>query len=149
MNIRTSEIMKAYENFKRVPKNCNTEEWEIYLKKREKLEKAIKEAEGRATARTITVSDIMESLRYIEKKLGVPKKALEGCKIYVDINAQDFPKAYKYIPESTHFSAEFVHGSWRITNISRGQIRKPSKRYLVDLTEDAKKAILGEYEEFF
>lgn len=79
-----------------------------------KLAEAIKQAEGRATARTITVDDIKRQL----EKIPVPKAKLDGTKVHYN-GAEHFPNAYKYRPESTHFIAENIKGKWYITDIYR------------------------------
>lgn len=111
----------------------------------EALESAIKEAEGRATARTISVRQVCYILNQVESRLGITKKAMEGITVSVDFNAQDFPSAYKYTPESTRFSAEYHRGEWIITGIARMRTRRASQRVLVSLTDDAKEAILAKY----
>lgn len=107
------------------------------------LQEAIKEAEGRATARKISYHDIFTRIEAVEGKLKITKKAMNGIKICCDPNAQDFPKAYKYTPESTHFVAEYKNGSWRITNIFRDVCGKHDIK--IELTEEAEKAILENY----
>lgn len=98
--------------------------------------------QSRATARTITPADMVNTLDAVEKRLGISKKALEGCRVDVDVNAQTFPRAYKYTAESTQFSAVYMHGGWRVTYISRDKCKNPSRRYVVDLTDAAKAAII-------
>lgn len=108
----------------------------------EMLTKAIKEEEGRATARTITAEEVVDELERIETRLGIAKKALNGVRVLVDMNAQSFPNAYKYTPESTHFEATFKNGSWRVTNIYRLRCCSPNKRVEVAHTEESRKAVI-------
>lgn len=112
----------------------------------EKLTAAIKAAEGRATARCITPAMISNALEAVEKRLGIMKKRMEGVKVEIDCNAQDFPKAYKYTPESTFFEATYRGGSWRITDIYRYRTRRASAGYSVTLTDTAKAAIIEAHE---
>lgn len=86
-----------------------------------KLEALIKEAEGRATARTITVDDIVDALAEAEEYLAhlATKKDMVGSRVHVDVNAQHFPRAYKYIPESTHFVAEVTKSGWKVLSVNR------------------------------
>lgn len=98
--------------------------------------------QSRATARTITPAGMVNALAAVEKRLGISKKALEGCRVDVDINAQTFPRAYKYTAESTHFSAVYMRGGWRVTYVGRNKCKGPSRRYVVDLTDAAKAAII-------
>lgn len=112
----------------------------------EKLDAAIKAAEGRATARTITGRGIIDALQTVTDKLDITKKALNGVSVSVDIHAQKFPSAYRYTPESTFFDAVFKSGSWRVTRIYREATRNSwYNTYHVNLTPDAEKALLGRY----
>ena len=110
------------------------------------LSAAIKEAEGRATARTITARDIISRLKEIEKGLNISKKNMNGVSVHVDENAQTFPSAYKFTPESTHFFATFKGGSWIITGIERARCGSASKKVTITLTEEAKAAIIDRIE---
>jgi hypothetical protein len=96
----------------------------------------------RATARTIIPADMVNALDTVEKRLGISKKALEGCRVYIDVNAQTFPRSYKYTAESTQFGAVYMRGGWRVTGVSRGKCNSPSRRYEVRLTDAAKAAII-------
>ena len=145
--INTNEMRKSYAEYRK--SKCNHDFWSVFCDKSEKLANEISRVEGRASARTIAPDNIMEALETVEKELGITKKALDGCKISVDYNAQDFPNAYKYTPVSTHFDAEFRSGSWRITDISREKTRRLKERYHVTLTEEAKREIMQRYERFF
>jgi hypothetical protein len=108
------------------------------------LTNAIIDAEGRATARTISYDEIFYILERIKKRLNITKKAMEGIKVFCDPNAQEFSKAYRYTPESTQFNATFKNGKWRITAIYRSTCGKDDAR--IELTEDAKNAIIANYE---
>ena len=107
------------------------------------LGEAIKAAEGRATVRTICPAAVVEALVRVEETLELPsKKALEGVSVSVDLNAQDFPRAYKYNAESTQFKAVYKAGSWRVYDICRATTRRAGRRYVVEHTETSKAAIL-------
>lgn len=107
------------------------------------LTDAIKAAEGRATARTISASRILDILEGIEYRLHISKKALEGVTVHVDDHAQKFPNSYKYVPESTHFIAVYKAGTWRVTDIHRGTCTTCEST--VDLTDAAKAAIIDRF----
>ena len=83
----------------------------------------IEAAEGRATARTITPEDIAEALEQITKRVLLlsTRKDATGTTIEADPNAQQFPNAYKYTPQSTHFTAELKAAGWKITGIFRSR----------------------------
>lgn len=84
------------------------------------LDAELEAVQKRCTARTIGLSDICHQLRRVNVTFGISKKAMDGLKVVVDCNAQDFPSAYKYNPESTLFTAHYKNGSWRIASIKRG-----------------------------
>ena len=108
----------------------------------EPLTTAIKAAEGKATARTISADGIINCLIGIEEYLDITKKAMDGISIQADIFSQKFPSAYKYIPESTHFSAVYHAGVWYVTDIWRGICSKSNHISIVHT--DASKAALIE-----
>ena len=95
----------------------------IKQENKSKILQMMDDAQGRATARTIDLDDILTAARRIENALNVPKKYLEGIVYSVDMNAQDFPHAYKYVPESTHFTLTYKNGTWRVSDIVRAQCR--------------------------
>ena len=111
----------------------------INIDNTEKLTIAIKEAEGKATARTIKASDIQYILHDISE--GIPKAKLHGTKVHYD-GAQHFPNAYKYRAESTHWSAENIKGKWYVTSISRGTCPNRIKNTWIEFSEEAKKRII-------
>lgn len=107
----------------------------------EKLTPVIAEAEGRSSARTLDPKIIFPLLSAVEKKLGITKKAMEGIRIWSDPFAQRFPNAYKYIPESTHFTAEYKRGAWWLTDVVRGTC-KSGPRVVIYHTEASKAALI-------
>ena len=120
----------------------------IKLSDTERLTAALNEVQGRCTARTITVEDICTMCGNVFDHIGITKKAMDGVSFSADYNAQDFPSAYKYIPQSTHISAEYKRGEWRVTNIERWNTRRYSQRYHVYLTDVAKQAIIDKHATF-
>lgn len=108
-----------------------------------KIETIIQEVEGKASMRTITYNDIIKATQHIEKKLGIPKKYMEGVRYDVDLHAQNFPKAYKYRAESTQFTVEFSKGKWRLVSIGRCYTRTAGHDYkCLTMPEETKKAII-------
>lgn len=129
-----------YEGFVKVAE-ANIERYEQEHKTEwNKIWDAIAEVEGRARTRTLSVQDILHEVREVEKKLGLPKKYLEGVRFWCDPNAEDFSSAYMRhsynSPKSTHFGCEFKNGSWRIISITREECTE--KRGRIELTEQAK-----------
>jgi hypothetical protein len=109
----------------------------------EKINAAIREAEGRATARTITAQDIISAAEKVTKHLGIPMKAMIDVVAHVDINAQDFPRAYKYVPESTQFRMIRTASGWALTDIYRDRTHRSGHAAEIRLTETAKEAVLA------
>lgn len=113
-----------------------------------KITAAIKEAEGRATARTITYRDVLDAIIEVETKLNVARKYLDGVSFRCDPNAQRFSSAYKYMPDSTHISLVYSKGAWRLTNIVRCKCNNPSEKYRTNLPGATIDAIINNYHYF-
>ena len=108
-----------------------------------KLKQMIDDGNGKATTRTIDLDDILTAARRIENALNIPKKYLEGLVYSVDMNAQDFPRAYNYVPESTHFTLTYKNGTWRVSDIVRGQCRTYGHTFVCDsMSAETEQAII-------
>lgn len=106
-----------------------------------KFEENIKKAEGRATARTITGMEIIEIVSHINEVLDIPESMKKGITGKYT-GGQKFPKAYKYRPESTHFEFEYRSSGCFITKIYRYTCPNTSKNIEINLTDEAKEAII-------
>ena len=105
----------------------------INLTNNAKVTEAIKKAEGRATARTVSAEDIVKALA----KIKVPKSKLNGTIVQWD-GAEHFPNAYKYRPESTHWVAENVNGRWYLIDVFRDTCpNRDTWRMQIDYGEEA------------
>lgn len=112
----------------------------INVTNEEKLSQAIKEAEGRATARTVTATQIRDALKKIAP--GVARAKLNGTKVTYN-GAEHFPGTYKYRPESTHWTAENIKGKWYVTSIYRDTCpNRVTWNMAVEYSEEAKNAIV-------
>lgn len=109
----------------------------IIITNTEKLDAAIKEAEGKATARTVTAKEIVSTL----DRIRVPKSRLNGTKVFWD-GGQTFPSAYKYRPDSTHWEAENVKGKWYVTSICRATCPNRSRSGMIQYSDAAKEWLL-------
>ena len=109
-----------------------------------KVYSAIREAEGRATERTLTLSIILDNLIIVENRLDVSKKALNGTKVFADPHAQKFPRAYKYVPMSTHFSAEFENGKWYLLSVDRERCTEGDGLRLI-LSDSCRSALIDRF----
>ena len=110
----------------------------------EKLTDALETLQARCTARTITASEVEDILDYATSKLGISKKAMTGTKL-VYTGAEHFPNAYKYRPESTHFTAEHNGRFWVITEIARATCPNRADNTHLNLSESAKAALLERF----
>lgn len=117
-------------------------------KHKEKLAAELEKLQHRCTARTLTVGGIESILSETERKLGVSKKALTGT-VLTYTGAQPFPRAYKYQPESTHFTAEFNGRHWVILEISRDDCPNRDDDTTLQLSDGVKEALLKQFSSFW
>lgn len=101
----------------------------------EKIEGAIRTAEKRARVRKITVNDIFYAVHKAQNAWHLPKRLRTDIKIDVDIHAQNFAGAYKWIPVSTHFTAVCHNGQWYLTDVYRAKCRRRGHRILAQIPE--------------
>lgn len=141
--INMTKAMKAYRQYMESSQKRGSDEWREFTEATATLTEAIEEAQKRCTARTIDAYTVCRNLEEVERRLDLPKRALEGISVTVDPNAQDFPKAYKYTPESTVFSATYKSGSWKITEVTREKTAKLFQGTRVTLTEEAKAEVIA------
>lgn len=118
-------------------------------KNRERIVKAINEAEGRSTARCLTYAAVLVAIERIEARLSLPKARMEGVRFHVDTWAQDFPNAYEYTPMSTQFNLTLSKGKWRISDIGRASVQRAGRKcQCIEMPEALKDALLGRFEAF-
>ncbi len=120
----------------------------INEKNRERVENLIREAEGRATTRTISFEDILNDIKVIERTLGITKKRMTGIRVEVDHHAQNFPRAYKYRAESTQYVICRKANGWDLVSAERLYTHREGHAYKVELTDDAKQAIIERMSDF-
>ena len=158
VKIRMGKIIKAYEDVVRARNHVvfmnqhgNEKDREDAIAMRERvvetfrreadgLTTVLNEAQARCTERTIGAEDVAKDLNEYDERLSIPEKYMKGVKIWIDHNAQRFPQAYKYTPQSTTFYAEHNGKEWVITAISREVCT--TKKGVATLTEEAKNAVL-------
>ena len=114
----------------------------INIKNAEKLNEAIKKAEGKATARLLKVEDVKRLLEAVEKQLNLPKALMKGVKVHGCPTGQDFPNAYKFAPQATCFDAEYCASGWCVVDVKRDTCPRWKDKAVITLTEEAKYAIL-------
>ena len=93
----------------------------INITNKEKIEAALAEVQKLSQVRMIGYQDILDAVKYSEEKLSniLLKKDWVGLKVQADPNAQQFPNAYKYRPESTQFVLEKGVNDWFLTRLER------------------------------
>lgn len=126
---------------------------EIVIKdvNKEKINNIIKEAEGKASARTIDYDYIVRAIKEIEDKFWlIHKKDMEGMIVCIDMHAQQYPKAYKHTPESTQFKMIRLKSGWKLLNVGRyTQDKYHDEKYKVsEMPEATKQALIKAYMKF-
>lgn len=111
-----------------------------------KIQKAIDEAEGKARERKVTAKQLIACAEKLDRKLGIAPAHLKGVTAKVDINAKDFPNAYKYIPESTVATFEHTGRAWALIDVKRDRTDISSKAVRFNLTDEAREWIVKRFE---
>lgn len=116
----------------------------INERNRQKIEKALDEAQGRCKARLITYEDILSELKAVDEQFSkvCTKKAFENTGVLIDVNGQVFPKAYEFSAKSTQFRTVYSKGKWRLVYLGRDWCRTYSQRWNIVLSDTAKQCIL-------
>ena len=113
----------------------------------QKIQSVLDNAQKRCSVRLIQVEQVFETVAKMEeyrKKFGILKKNMEGVTVRVSLYQDHFPSAYKYTPEGTVFHLIYRGGKWRLYAIYRDICEgNENKRYVVTLTDDAKKNVLN------
>lgn len=110
---------------------------------KERIDAYIRDCEGRATARCISYTGLVDCIKQYDRDLGIPKKHMVGIELDLDINAQTFPSAYKYTPESTHAIVMRRSTGWALADVWRTTCRGPTSEVVVKkMPADAVRAIL-------
>lgn len=112
----------------------------------EKIQQAIDKAEGKARERKITAAELIKAAEKLNKKLGIAPAHMRGVRAKLDINAQDFPNAYKYIPESTIAFLEHTGRAWALVDVRRDSAEIANRAARIELTDEAREWILKRFE---
>ena len=120
----------------------------ICKENRDKIQKALDAVQGRCKERTITVDDIIYSVKDVEDNLKIAKKAMIGVKVESDQCCQNFPNAYKHTPYSTQYGMERTTGGWFLTWVERRPTKRAGNQYNLELTEAAKMALVDRFTKF-
>lgn len=107
-----------------------------------KLQEKLDEVQKSSIIGIISLDDIEKTLNYVtkvlNKKYNISNGSMYGTTISVDLNAQDFLKTYKYIPESTFFDAVYMMNYWKILRIYRNHTRRGQEQIACNLSKMAK-----------
>ena len=109
-----------------------------------KLNSELRTVQKGARVRTITAEKMLSALACLERNLGVPRRYLNGLRVRIDYNAQDYAKAYNGTPYSTQFEAEY-HNGWKITSIERCEAKRNGRKHKYDIlaiSNEARKKIV-------
>lgn len=109
---------------------------------KERLEKLFKEANGKCRERILTYDNVKHILEKIEETLDIPKKDMIGITAVIDPNAQNFPRAYGYVPYSIYCFATRKKTGWDIEKFGKYRTARAGHAAEIRLTKDAKIAIL-------
>ena len=118
-----------------------------------KNEKQITEELNKVNAkvRNASYQSVVAIVWQIEKKLeekGLPKKYWTGLSFWGDINAQKFPNAYKWSPDSTQFRIERFASGWFITRVGRMHCSEKKVTLASALNDEQKQAIVENFKKF-
>ena len=111
---------------------------------RNKIEKALDEVQGRCKTRLIEYDDILAELKSVDEQFSkvCTKKGFENTRVWIDVNGQSFPNAYKFSPESTQFGAIYLKGKWRLVYVGRDYCKSYAQRWSIHLSDTAKECVL-------
>lgn len=109
-----------------------------------KLRAILKIAQRRAQVRTIDTTDVVNAVSELQNRLDclMLKKSQIGVSAVVDVHAQNFSGAYKYIPESTVFEVEKTASGWFMTSCGRSSCRAENRRIALYLTAEHQAAVV-------
>jgi hypothetical protein len=96
-----------------------------------KIQEKIDFMQSKVKVRTINGVAVIDTIDEIEKRLSsiLHKKDWDGLSFTVDENAQSFPAAYKYMPESTIYKIERRKSGWFLVWVMRSRSRP--KKFVV------------------
>lgn len=113
-----------------------------------KLAEGLAEANGRATARTLSADACAEYLERYMQHLDITKRALTGTVATVHATMERLPHAYKYRADSTKATFEFDGKVWRFVFACRDRLVQRGNACHVEarLSASAVAALADKYE---
>ena len=134
--VRTADFSGSYTKTNIVIKEEN----------KDRIEKILNEVQKLCRVRLITYNEMYDFLEKLRKLYPISNKNLNGCVFEIDLNAQTFPSAYKYTPESTQFEVIYKNGYFKLIAVYRYQTKGPKSKVEAKLTSEAEAAILKSFE---
>ena len=106
-------------------------------------------ANNLARIRTVDIDEVYGAVTVLERKFkDCAKKSMEGLIVYVDLNSQDFPNAYRSIPMSTHFVLIYEKRSWRFVRAERLRCGGTNRYEVPYLPDPMREELLKRFESF-
>ena len=126
----------------------------INVKNFDAIEKALQEANGKATARLADLQDVQDYVIIIEKSLtekGIPKNLWQGLKFQIMPQSENLPNAYfkRGTPQATQFTLERGSTGWFMTSACRNEFYHSRKILMItNFTKEQERAIIREAYKF-
>lgn len=113
------------------------------IRRQREVQRMLDEAQKRAKERTVNMDQMEIILRTAEERIMLcsTKKDAIGTTVICDYYYQTYPHAYKGIPQSSKFIAEYTASGWLISKVWRGETGNGRSTYIQILWSDA--AIAG------
>lgn len=118
-------------------------------KNRDRIQAVLDEVQEKSKTRTITFDEMIDAAWRVTRHLDIPVRRMKGVRALIDVNAQRFPRSYKFMPYSTQFEIEHSGLEWRVIRIERLPMWKSEKKAIITLTAGAERAIIERAEKLF
>ncbi len=114
-----------------------------------KIKEALDAVQERSRTRTISPDTIVEACHEAFHKMyciyEIPGKHLTGMQIEYDAWAQRFPRAYKWTPMSTQFTAVYGGRKWYLTDVRREATKPESGKLRIILPDAAREELIKRF----
>lgn len=102
-----------------------------------------------ARTRIVNIHNVYYAIAVLNQKFkSCSKKSMEGLTVRVDMNSQNFPKAYHGVPMSTQFVLTYKKRSWRFVRAERSRCGEFRKFEVEELPELMREELLKCFESF-
>lgn len=115
----------------------------IEEKNRDKINAAIKEAEGKARERLMDYDMLIKNIQIFERHYAMTtKKHWENMRVVINPHAENFPHAYKYTPYGTVCTIFRTKGKWNLVYVERDYVNGEKNFKVKNMSEETKKEII-------